>query len=130
MEASMHAVALGLALLVALGIIAIGAQYVLSPRTATRSFGLPLPEDGPNVAWWLRLKGIRDIVSGLVVLTFMMWGVPHAVGLILLVYALIPAGDMLTILAAKGSTRRALGIHGCTAVVMIVAAIPLMIGVP
>jgi hypothetical protein len=126
----MHRLALAIALLVALGIIAIGTQYVVSPRAATRTFGLPLPEDGPNIAWWLRLKGVRDIVSGLVVLAFMVSSGPGAVGLVLLVYSLIPVGDMLTILAAKGSIKRAIGIHGCTAVLMILAAIALMVGAP
>ena len=125
----MHWFALGTALLVALAIIAIGTQYIVSPLTATRSFGLPLPENGTNIASWLRLKGVRDIVSGLAVLAFMMWGAPGAVGLILLVEAIIPVGDMLLILAAKGSTKSAFGIHGLTAVLMVLAAMPLMIGV-
>ena len=68
----MHWLALGTALLVALANIAIGAQYLVNPTAATRSFGLPLPENGTNIAWWLRLKGVRDIVSGLTVLAFMM----------------------------------------------------------
>jgi hypothetical protein len=117
-----------MALFVALAIIAIGTQYLASPRSATRSFGLPLPEDGPKIAWWLRLKGVRDIVSGLAVLAFMAWGVPREVGLLLLVEAIIPVGDMLVILAAKGSARAAFGMHGLTAVFMVLAAIPLMLG--
>ena len=125
----MHWFALGTALLVALAIIAIGTQYIVSPLTATRSFGLPLPENGTNIASWLRLKGVRDIVSGLTVLAFMMWGAPSGVGLILLVEAIIPVGDMLVILAAKGSTKSAFGMHVLTAVIMVLAAIPLMIGV-
>src|SRR5499427_4747080 len=125
----MHWLALGLALLVALAIIAIGTQYIASPLSATRSFGLPLPESGTNIAWWLRLKGVRDIVSGLAVLAFMTWGAPGGVGLILLVEAIIPVGDMLLILAAKGSTKSAFAIHGLTAVVMVLAAMPLMMGV-
>jgi hypothetical protein len=124
----MHWLALGIALLVALAIIAIGTRYVVSPTTATRSFGLPLPEDGANIAWWLRLKGVRDIVSGLAVLAFMAWGAPRGVGIILLVEAIIPVGDMLLILAAKGSTKSAFGMHGLTAVLMVLAAIPMMIG--
>jgi hypothetical protein len=124
----MHWLPLGMALFVALAIIAIGTQYLASPRSATRSFGLPLPEDGPNIAWWLRLKGVRDIVSGLAVLAFMAWGVPREVGLLLLVEAIIPVGDMLVILAAKGSARAAFGMHGLTAVFMVLAAIPLMLG--
>ena len=125
----MHWLALGLALLLAFAIIAIGILYLASPLTATRSFGLPLPENGANIAWWLRLKGVRDIASGLAVLAFMTWGAPGAVGIILLVEAFIPVGDMLLILAAKGSTKSALGTHGLTAVIMVLAAVPLIIGV-
>jgi len=36
---------------------------------------------------------------------------------------------MLVILAAKGSTKSAFGMHGLTAVLMVLAAIPMMIGV-
>src|SRR5262249_5672147 len=122
----MHWFALGMALLLALAIIAIGVLYLASPLTATRSFGLPLPEYGANLAWWLRLKGVRDIVSGVAVLAFMIWGAPSAVGLILLVEAFIPVGDMLLILAAKGSTKRAIGMHGLTAVIMVLAAVTLI----
>jgi hypothetical protein len=125
----MHWFALGMALLVALAIIAIGTQYVASPTTATRSFGLPLPENGANIGWWLRLKGVRDIASGLTVLALMASGAPRGVGIILLVEAIIPVGDMLLILAAKGSTKSAFGIHGLTAVLMVLTAVPLMMGV-
>ena len=124
----MHWIALGIASLVALGIIAIGTQYILTPTTATRSFGLPLPESGANTASWLRLKGVRDITSGLAVLAFMAGGVPRGVGLILLVEAIIPMGDMLVVLAGKGSAGSAFGIHGLTAVFMVLAAINLMMG--
>jgi hypothetical protein len=117
-----------MALLVAVAIIAIGILYVVNPTTATRSFGLPLPENGANTVWWLRLKGVRDIASGLAVLAFMAWGPPRGVGIILLVEAIIPVGDMLLILAAKGSTKSAFGMHGLTAVFMVLAAIPMMIG--
>jgi Domain of unknown function (DUF4267) len=126
---AMHWLALGMALLLAIGIIAVGAQYIVSPRSAARIFGLPLPEDGVNIPWWLRLKGVRDIASGLTVLALMTWGTPREVGIILLAEAIIPVGDMLLVLAAKGSAKRALGMHGVTAVVMILTAIPLMMGV-
>jgi hypothetical protein len=124
----MHWLLVGAALLLAVAIIAIGIQYVARPRAATRSFGLPLPESGANIAWWLRLKGVRDIVSGLIVLAFMAWGAPRAVGLILLVEAMIPVGDMLVILAAKGSTKLAFGMHGVTALLMVLVATPMMMG--
>ena len=61
------------AALVASGITVIGAQYVLAPWNATRSFGLPLPEPGTNTGWWLRLKGVRDVASGLTIFALMIW---------------------------------------------------------
>jgi hypothetical protein len=124
----MHGFALGLAFILALAIIAIGVQYVARPLAMSRSFGLPLPGDGGNIPSWLRLKGVRDIASGLAVLAFLISGAPVAVGLLLLVQAVIPVGDMLVVLAGKGSARTALGVHGITAAVMVMASIPLIVG--
>ena len=58
----------------------------------------------------------------------MAWGSPYLLGIILLIEAIIPAGDMSLILAAKGSTRTAFGVHGLTSALMILAAIPLIMG--
>jgi hypothetical protein len=117
------------ALLVAIGIIVLGAMYLFNPRGATQSFGLPLPEAGENVAWWLRLKGTRDIVSGLVLLALVVWGAPRLIGIVMLIQALIPVGDMMLILASRGSTKTAFGVHGLTAALMILGAIPLILRV-
>ena len=117
-----------MALLAAIGIIGIGVMYLLQPRAMTPNFGLPLPEEGRNIVWWLRLKGSRDVVSGLVVLALMVWGTSHLLGIILLIEALIPTGDMSLILAANGSTKTAFSVHGLTAALMILAAIPLLVG--
>lgn len=123
----LHTFSIAVAILAALAIIGLGIMYLAVPRTATLSFGLPLPEPGANVAWWLRLKGSRDIVSGLVVLAVLVWGGSRMLGIVLLIEALIPIGDMSLVLAAKGSTARALGIHGLTATVMIAGALPLIL---
>ena len=125
----MHWLLTGLALLLALAIMAIGSQYLLRPTVMMRSFGLPLPDGGAHIASWLRLKGVRDVVSGLVVLAMMAWGAPRELGLVLLVEAIIPTGDMLVILAGNGSTKTAFGVHGLTAVVMVLTAVPIMMGV-
>lgn len=124
----MHWFSYGVALLASVGIIAMGGLYIFRPRAATQSFGLPLPEAGPNVAWWLRLKGVRDIVAGAVVLSMMAWGGPRIMGIVLLIEAFIALGDMSVILAAKGSQRAAFGMHGLTAGLMIAAAAPLIAG--
>lgn len=119
---------MGVVVLVSVGIIFIGLMYLLRPRAAANGFGLPLPEAGPKTDWWLRLKGVRDIVSGLVVLSLLTWASPHVVGIVLLVQALTPVGDMSTVLAGRGSVRQALSIHGLTAALMIIAAVPLIRG--
>lgn len=119
---------IGVALVAALAIIVIGIMYLVRPRAATLSFGLPLPEAGENIAWWLRLKGVRDIVSGLVMLAVVTSGAPRLLGMVLLVAALTPLGDMTLVLAARGSKARALGIHGATAALMIAGALPLLVG--
>lgn len=125
----MHWFSVGVALLAAVGIIAVGVMYLLDPRAAAQGFGLPLPEAGANVAWWLRLKGVRDLVSGLVVLALVARGDPRTLGIVLMLEALVPAGDMSLVLAARGSARHAFGIHGLTAALMVLAAIPLVMGV-
>ena len=80
----MFGLALGLALLLALGIIGIGAWYLATPLTAMRGFGLPLPDDGGNIASWLRLKGVRDVASGVTVLALMISSGPRAAAIVLL----------------------------------------------
>ena len=125
----MHWFSIIVASLAAIGIILLGGMYLFNPRAATQSFGLPLPEAGANVAWWLRLKGVRDIVSGVVLLALVIWGVPRLTGIVMLIQAMIPAGDMTLVLASKGSTKTAFGVHGLTAALMILAAIPLIFGV-
>lgn len=124
----MHWFSYGVATLAAAGIIGIGTMYLFRPRVMTSNFGLPLPEAGANTTWWLRLKGSRDIVSGLIVFALMTWGTPFLLGVVLLIDAITPVSDMTTILAAKGSTGTALGVHGLTAALMIAAAIFLIVG--
>ena len=125
----MHWFSLAVALLAALGILGIGLGYLTNPGAMMPSFGLPPAEEGANMAWWPRLKGVRDVAAGVLVLTFMVVDRHRALGLVVLVEALIPLGDMSTVLAAKGRTVTAFGVHGVTAALMILAAIPLLSGV-
>jgi hypothetical protein len=125
----MYWFSMGVVILVSAGIVLIGLMYLSNPRAAANGFGLPLPEAGTRTDWWLRLKGVRDVVSGLLVLALLIWSSPHIVGIALLVQALTPLGDMSTVLAGKGSVRHAFGIHGLTAALMIIAAVFLINGV-
>jgi len=112
-----------LAAVLAVAIIVIGCFYVISPERMTRSFGLKLPAPDADTRAWLRLKGIRDIVSGLVVLTLMVTTDTRTVGIALLVLAITPLGDMSNVLWSGGSKSTAFSVHGVTCAVMLVVGL-------
>src|SRR5215469_16266530 len=116
-------VMLSLAALMAVGIIVIGCFYLVSPEQISGTFGLKPPASDADTRAWLRLKGNRDIVSGLVLLTVMLTADRRFVGIVLLVEAIIPLGDMSIILGSGGSKSRAYSIHGVTCAVMIVVGL-------
>ena len=126
----MHsAIPLILAALLALGIIVIGCFYLLSPERISRTFGLKPPASDADTRAWLRPKGIRDVVAGLVVLTMMLTADTRLVGIVLLVEAIIPLGDMSIVLESGGSKSRAFSVHGVTCVVMLVVGLLLILAV-
>ena len=98
-----NAIPLILAALIAVGIIVIGCFYLVSPERISGTFGLKPPASDADTRAWLRPKGIRDVASGLVVLTMMLTADSRLVGIALLVEAIIPFGDMSIILGSGGS---------------------------
>ena len=115
-----------LAAFIAVAIIVIGCLYLASPNRILGGFGLKPPASDADTLSWLRLKGIRDIASGLVVLTMMFAANRRSVGLVLLVFAIIPFGDMSVILGSGGSKSKAFAIHGVTCAVMLVVGVLLI----
>ena len=115
-----------LAALMAAAVIVIGCFYLLSPQRVSGSFGLKPPASDTDTRAWLRLKGIRDVVSGLVVLTMMLTADGRLVGVALLVEAIVPLGDMSIILGSGGSKSRAFLIHGVTCAMMLVVGLLLI----
>ena len=122
----LNAIPLILAALMAVGIIVIGCFYLVSPERISGTFGLKPPASDADTRAWLRPKGIRDVVAGLVVLTMMLTADGRSVGIALLVEAIIPLGDMSIILGSGGSKSRALSIHGVTCAVMLVVGLLLI----
>jgi hypothetical protein len=121
-----NAIPLALAVLVAAGILVIGCFYLVSPERILGGFGLRPPAPDADTRAWLRLKGIRDIASGLAVLTLMLTTNSRTVGIVLLVFALIPFGDMSNILLSGGRKATAFYVHGVTCAVMLFAGLLLI----
>ena len=121
-----NAIPLILAVLIAVGIIVIGSFYLVSPGRISGSFGLKPPAPDADTRAWLRLKGIRDIASGLVVLAMMLTADSRSVGIVLLVLASIPFGDMSNILGSGGRKATAFSVHGVTCAVMLVVGLLLI----
>jgi len=121
-----NAIPLILAALIGVGIIVIGCFYLLSPERISGSFGLKPPAPGADTRAWLRLKGVRDVATGLAVLTMMLTTDARTVEMVLLVFAIIPFGDMSNILVSGGRKRTAFSIHGVTCAVMLVVGLLLI----
>lgn len=123
----MHtALPVSLAVLVAAAIIVIGLLYIAAPQSIVGGFGLAPPEFDSNTRAWLRTKGVRDVASGVVVLTLLLATNHRTVGIAVLVLALIPFGDMSNVLASGGSKATALSVHGLTCLVMLLTGLLLI----
>jgi len=66
------------------------------------------------------------ISSGLAVLTLMLATDSRTVGVVMIVFALIPLGDMTNILVSGGKKATAFSVHGVTFAVMLVAGLLLI----
>jgi hypothetical protein len=122
----LNTIPLILAAVMAVGIIVIGCFYLVSPARVSGTFGLKPPASDADTRAWLRPKGIRDVVAGLVVLTVMLTADGRLAGVALLVEAAIPLGDMSIILASGGSKSRAFSVHGVTCAAMLVVGLLLI----
>jgi len=69
---------------------------------------------------YLSAKGVRDIVSGLVVFLLIATAGYRVLGGWMLVMTLIPIGDAVVVLRSGGSKATAYGVHVATAVFMAV----------
>jgi len=105
--------------LIAVGIIFIGCRFLLAPATAAAGYGVPAGDE-PRSRAYLSAKGIRDIASGLFVVMLVAYGSAHALGWFMLIATLIPIADAVIVLHQGGSRIIAFGVHGGTAVAMLI----------
>ncbi|GLY30472.1 DUF4267 domain-containing protein [Kineosporia sp. NBRC 101731] len=120
----MHVTALVIAILGCVAIIVIGTRFLLLPRQTTLDFGVP----ADSLRALTAIKGARDITSGVVLLVI--WAAtgstPFGWGLI--AAALTPVADAVIVVTNGGKLSTALGIHGITAAVLVVAGLVLALG--
>jgi hypothetical protein len=97
-----------------------------APERIAGGFGLKLPSPDADTRAWLHLKGTRDIAAGLAVLTLMATTDHRTVGIVLLVFAIIPFGDMSNVLLSGGRKVTAFCVHGVTGAIMLFASLLLI----
>ncbi len=116
-----------LAGLIALSIIVIGGRFAFAPYAAAAGYGVAVTAQ-PSWEAYLSVKAARDIVSGLITALLILNHSPHLLGWFVLVATIIPAADAAIVLRHGGTRAIAFGIHGATAVIMIVTAALLLMG--
>lgn len=113
--------AVAISILVSLGIIFIGVREYIYPALGARAFGVPLqdPRDGGLLA----IKAGRDVVAGILVLTFVALREWRSLAFVMAVLTLIPICDGLVVLRHAGWTYTPfIFIHWGTATIMLLAA--------
>ena len=103
---------------IAIAIIFIGCRFLLAPSTAAAAYGVPAGVE-PHSRAYLFAKCIRDIASVFVAI-LMAYGSAHVLGWFMLAATLIPVADALIVLHQGGSRTVAFGVHGGTAVAMLI----------
>ena len=100
-------------------IIGIGINFILNPVGASTGYGIPIHDPAAFPFMWV--KGIRDIFSGLVVLTFLWRGDRRTTAILFALAIFIPIGDGLVILSHLGFAPP-IYIHWGTALYMMIVA--------
>ncbi|MFG1932453.1 DUF4267 domain-containing protein [Mycobacterium sp. NPDC048908] len=123
----MTAIAYTLAGLIAVGIIFIGARFLVAPRTAAAGYGVRSDPGQHSAGAYLSVKGVRDIASGLFVVILIVAGATQLLGWTVLTATIIPLADAAIVLRHGGPKSIAYGVHGVTAAVMLVTSAVLLL---
>jgi hypothetical protein len=92
------------ALALSAAFVALGGVFVAAPRWGAAVFGLPAPEG--VAAAWPAVVGIRDVVFGLYLLVLALVAARRTLARVLGVSVLIPLGDVLLLVVARGGETR------------------------
>ena len=86
-----------IAFLTGLGMIFLGARFLLLPEVAEAGYGIHFNDHGDFSFHYI--KGIRDLFSGLLISVFVLMNQKRAVGVTLLAGTIIPVTDTLIVLS-------------------------------
>lgn len=116
-----HSVSFWMTMLIALGIIFVGARFIINPAAGAAGFGVPI-SSGADLPYG-RIKGIRDIFSGLVLLPLLLQRMRRATAWAFTTAIIIPATDCLIVLTTNGPTdMQHILIHGLTVIYMTITS--------
>jgi Domain of unknown function (DUF4267) len=116
-EWGFHSASYWMTLLIAVGIIFVGVRFIVDPAAGAAGFGIPFGSVG-DLAFG-RIKGIRDIFSGVALLPFLIQRWRRATAWVFTCAIIVPATDCLIVLATNGPADIShLLVHGLTAVYM------------
>jgi hypothetical protein len=90
-------ISFAIAFLAGLGLIFLGARFLIAPKIAEAGYGIHFNEQGDYSFHYI--KGIRDLMSGLLMLIFVLSKQTKALGTTLLVGTIVPIVDMLVVLS-------------------------------
>ena len=107
-------------------LVALGTAAVVAPATAAGLFGLPTGA-GPGAAF-VSVAGVRDVAAGALVVAFAALRRRVAVGVTVLVGAVIPIGDGLTVLRYGPRPAAFMAMHWGSAVACIAIAVAVLRG--
>ena len=105
--------------LIPAAIIGLGINFILNPVGASAGYGIPIHD--PSAFPFLWVKGIRDIFSGVVVLTFLFRGDRRTIAILYSLAVFIAVGDGFVILRHLGFAPP-IFIHWGTALYMMIVA--------
>ena len=116
-----------LSAVIALGIVLIGGRFFIAPHVAAAGYGVSV---NPDVRWeaYLSTKAIRDIASGLFIAILIFNRSAQLLGWFMLAATIIPLSDATIVLRHGGTRAAAFGIHGSTAIFMLMIAALLLLG--
>ncbi len=111
--------------LIGLGLVFIGLRFLIAPEKAEISYGIQYAEDGDYSFHYI--KGVRDLLSGLLICAFVWAKQRKALAIALLLGTMVPSVDLLIVLSHGYTTIAPAIPHICALVLCFGLGVMLLI---